>query len=166
MKITIQKNKSSPLCTVEIPSTLSLNSLAPGEMFEVFLVRNKNVREKITACFLADKRSLLVGNEIVRISKKWNYLANVLRPVEPKHSARKGVSGNVLSPMTGKVISILVEPGAQVKKGDTLLVIEAMKMENRILAQGDAVVKSLKVTQGQSVTGGEPLVTLGAVDTP
>ena len=56
------------------------------------------------------------------------------------------ISDNVLTaPMGGRVISINVKPGDSVKKGDVLLVYEAMKMENDVLAEKDAVIKRIFV---------------------
>ncbi len=60
-------------------------------------------------------------------------------------------SNHVQSPMPGLVLSIFVSAGQTVAKGDNLLILEAMKMENVIKATGDGVVKSIKVQQGAVV---------------
>ena len=57
----------------------------------------------------------------------------------------------VLAPMGGKVVRILVEVGAQVVEDDELLVLEAMKMELPILADANGTVKEIKVQSGQLV---------------
>ena len=57
----------------------------------------------------------------------------------------------VKAPMPGLVVTIEVEPGQQIKKGDGLLIIEAMKMENEIKAPFDAIVKEIKVGEKQAV---------------
>ena len=62
------------------------------------------------------------------------------------------------APMPGMVLSILVPEGALVNKGDTLLVLEAMKMENSIKASGAAVVKQILATKGKAVEKGQVLV--------
>lgn len=62
------------------------------------------------------------------------------------------------SPMPGLVMKILVQPGAQVKKGDVLLILEAMKMENAIKAPADAFVAEVKCEAGQSVEKGSVLI--------
>jgi len=70
-----------------------------------------------------------------------------------------GDEGNVLtSPMPGKVIKINVKDGDSVSKGDVVLVVEAMKMENSIVANKDATVKSVNVDLNQMVEGSSPLV--------
>ena len=66
----------------------------------------------------------------------------------------------VISPLTGKVIKILVTPAAKVQKGDALLIIEAMKMENVVHAEGSGVVASLNVKVGAAVRCGDVLLSL------
>ncbi|MBC7194138.1 MAG: biotin/lipoyl-binding protein [Caldisericia bacterium] len=63
------------------------------------------------------------------------------------------------APLPGKVLKVLVSPGSKVKKGDLLLTIEAMKMENEFFASEDGVVKEVYVSPGQTVeTGGNLLL--------
>ena len=64
------------------------------------------------------------------------------------------------SPFAGVVISIAVEPGQQVAKGDPLLVIEAMKMETKIVSEAAGVVKAVCVAAGDAVKPGQILVEL------
>ena len=73
----------------------------------------------------------------------------------------KGVSqkqNNVKAPMPGLVVDILVAPGQSVTKGENLLILEAMKMENIIKASGDAVVKEVHVSKGAAVEKGQTLL--------
>ena len=65
---------------------------------------------------------------------------------------------HVTSPMPGKVIKILTEPGKEVKKGETLMIIEAMKMENLVVSPRDAVVKSVNVSVNDRVESSTALV--------
>ena len=72
------------------------------------------------------------------------------------------VGGNkVNSPLPGSVISVAVKEGQAVKKGDTLLVLESMKMENPILADCDGTVSKIAVAPGQSVMQDDLLVVIG-----
>ena len=64
----------------------------------------------------------------------------------------------IKAPMPGLVVRITVEEGTEVKKGDSLLVLEAMKMENVIKAPGDAVVGKIKVNAGQAVEKNQLLI--------
>ncbi|MFT6801764.1 MAG: biotin carboxyl carrier protein [Salibacteraceae bacterium] len=64
----------------------------------------------------------------------------------------------IKSPMPGLVLDILVQPGDVIKKGDQVLVLEAMKMENIIKSQTDAVVKSVPIEKGVAVEKGQVLV--------
>jgi len=71
-----------------------------------------------------------------------------------------GKHGEIVSPMPGKVIKVNVKNGGKVKKGDVLLVVEAMKMENNILAPRDGKVETVNVKVGEMVDGSRELVTL------
>jgi len=71
-----------------------------------------------------------------------------------------GFTDSVASPMPGSVIKINVQPGETVKKGQTLVIVEAMKMENEVRAPNDAVVSKVLVQSGQQVGAGETLITL------
>lgn len=63
----------------------------------------------------------------------------------------------VTSPMPGKVVKVLVKPGDEVKQGDGLVVVEAMKMENELKSPKDGTVVEVRVTEGQAVEGGAKL---------
>lgn len=67
----------------------------------------------------------------------------------------------VTSPLPGSVVKVLVQEGQSVKKGDTLLTLESMKMENAIMAEQDGVVKQVLVSAGQNVMQEDLLVVLG-----
>ena len=78
-------------------------------------------------------------------------------------SKRKGLRSPVLrSQITGKVLSISATEGTVVEEGDLLLVIEAMKMENRILAPARVKITSVTVKVGASVSSGDELLRLEA----
>lgn len=72
-----------------------------------------------------------------------------------------GKGGVLKSVMPGIVVKVLVQPGEAVAKGQPLVILEAMKMQNEIAAEADGVVTELHVAEGQAVAGGEKLVTLG-----
>ena len=66
----------------------------------------------------------------------------------------------VASPMPGNILSVNVSQGQAVKSGDILVILEAMKMENEILAPRDGTVAQVVVTKGATVDTGAPLVVL------
>ena len=76
-----------------------------------------------------------------------------------KASAGAG-SVKVSSPMPGKILSVKKNVGDSVNKGDTILVLEAMKMENDIVAPEDGTIASIDVNEGASVEAGAVLATL------
>lgn len=63
-------------------------------------------------------------------------------------------SEQILSPMPGNILSVNVSAGSIVKKGDVLMILEAMKMENEIMAPRDAKVTSVAITKGTHVESG------------
>ena len=66
----------------------------------------------------------------------------------------------MLAPMAGTVLRILVKEGQRVKKGENLIVLEAMKMENEIVADEDGVIRSILVKANDSVESDQPLLIL------
>lgn len=81
---------------------------------------------------------------------------------EPKAAAPAGAQGavKVNAPMPGKILKVNVNAGAAVKKGDVLLVLEAMKMENEICAPQDGTVATVECAAGDSVESGKVLVSM------
>ena len=80
---------------------------------------------------------------------------------EAKPAAAPAAGVQVKSPLPGSVIKVLVSEGQAVKKGDTLLTLESMKMENAIMAEADGMVKQIAVTPGQNVMQDDLLIVLG-----
>lgn len=73
---------------------------------------------------------------------------------------KPGGPGDVTTPVPGRVVKILVTEGTRVAAGDPMLVIEAMKMENRVTAPTDGTVKAIHVKEGDSVNSDETLIQL------
>lgn len=82
-------------------------------------------------------------------------------PTPTAAAATPAAGEPVQSPMPGTILDVKVSVGQAVKKGDVLAVLEAMKMENEILAARDAVVAGISVAKGSTVNAGDTLVTLG-----
>ncbi|MGH9947417.1 MAG: biotin/lipoyl-containing protein [Pyrinomonadaceae bacterium] len=69
-------------------------------------------------------------------------------------------TAEIKTAMPGKVVRILVEVGAAVNKGDGVLVVEAMKMQNELKSPKDGTVKEIRFAEGDTVTAGEVLATI------
>ena len=74
--------------------------------------------------------------------------------------AATGEGEAIASPMPGTILDVKVNVGDSVKKGQVLMILEAMKMENEIMAGTDGVVTSIGVTKGASVQTGDALCTI------
>ena len=75
-------------------------------------------------------------------------------------SAPPAEGKTMLAPMAGTILRILVKEGQRVKKGENLIVLEAMKMENEIVADEDGVIRSILVKANDSVESDQPLLIL------
>jgi biotin carboxyl carrier protein len=78
----------------------------------------------------------------------------------PKASSGGAGSVKVNSPMPGKILSVKVNVGDSVSKGDVIMILEAMKMENEIVAPADGTIASIDAATGDSVESGAVLATL------
>lgn len=79
---------------------------------------------------------------------------------EPKKTVSDGNAKEVQAPIQGSVVNVKVKPGDKVKKGDVLLVIEAMKLENEVPSPFDGEVAEVLVSKGQNVASKEVVVTI------
>lgn len=79
-------------------------------------------------------------------------------PAAPAPAAAGAVS--ISAPMPGKILDVKAQPGTAVKRGQVILVLEAMKMENEIVAPQDGTVASINVAVGDMVEPGATLATL------
>jgi biotin carboxyl carrier protein len=66
----------------------------------------------------------------------------------------------IAAPMPGTILDVRVQQGNSVSKGQTLMILEAMKMENEILAPRDCTVTEIHAVKGTSVNAGDPLIVL------
>lgn len=89
-------------------------------------------------------------------------VARKATPAAAPKSAPKAdaTDGTILAAMPGTIIDVKVNQGDHVKRGDTLLILEAMKMENEIKAHKDGIVSAIQVDKGASVNAGMALLVL------
>ncbi|MEM6317210.1 MAG: biotin/lipoyl-containing protein [Bacteroidota bacterium] len=112
--------------------------------------------ELLSADFNAKQMTILVnGNKYdLQLEDKFDQLVKQMGLA----SGNTQKLSNVKAPMPGLVLDILVEPDQAVAKGDALLILEAMKMENVLKAEGDGVVKSIEVIKGTAVDKGQIII--------
>ena len=79
-------------------------------------------------------------------------------PAPPKTSMPPAGAGSIVTPIPGQIVSITVSLGEQVRTGQKLLVLEAMKLENSITATMDGTVSEILVAEGDVVNQGQPLI--------
>ncbi|MCQ2506501.1 MAG: biotin/lipoyl-binding protein [Lachnospiraceae bacterium] len=97
------------------------------------------------------------GNNVVKTQAP--KAAPAVKPAAPVQSGNAG-SVKVQSPMPGKILSVKVKVGQAVKKGEVLMILEAMKMENEVVAAQDGTIASINVNDGASVESGDVLATM------
>jgi biotin carboxyl carrier protein len=90
-----------------------------------------------------------------------NPAITVAAPSAPVSKPSVATAGSTIkSPLPGVIIQVIAKQGDTVKSGQKLLVLEAMKMENNILADRDGKISEIKVSQGQSVLEGADLIVI------
>ena len=80
-----------------------------------------------------------------------------IRTEEKKIQDTSGTS-KVMAPLPGTILKLTKKEGDTVKKGDVVLIMEAMKMENNILAEKDGTIKTIRVSEGETVLQGDVLL--------
>ena len=125
-----------------------------GNVYEVGVEAAENGKSNVTV----NGKSYLVEVEADVMQA-----TTVRRPLATPSAAAKGTSGVMKSPLPGKVLKVVVAEGQVVKRGDTLMVIESMKMENNIAAQADGVVRKIMVTADQNLLQGDALLEFESV---
>ena len=109
-----------------------------------------------------DKKSAIgvaIGSQAVAVSTP---ASAVQASQATSVSATPGSAGNAITaPMPGKIIDIKVSVGDNVKRGQEIIILEAMKMHNPVLATNDGVIKDIYVKAGDSVQTGATLISIG-----
>jgi geranyl-CoA carboxylase alpha subunit len=110
-------------------------------------------------------RQLWLQTHLTQRLEPTGYLFKQLAYKPNLKAINQAAGGDVTSTMHGKVNQVLVAVGAQVSRGDTLITIEAMKMEHHIQARVDGVVQAVAVEVGQQVSPSQLLITLSSTKT-
>jgi glutaconyl-CoA/methylmalonyl-CoA decarboxylase subunit gamma len=98
---------------------------------------------------IVPKTPILVRAEVPPPTKKETRITKTIT---------KTTNTSIKSPLPGTIVSVLIKDGDQVKLGQKLLTMEAMKMENNILAERDGIVRSVRVKPGDSVLQNDVLM--------
>ena len=140
------KNNREEIFTTDKNNSVKINSW--DKNFIDVEIDNIRIRSKVT-----------FDNELLLIQSK---SGDVLFKILPKFETVKKVSieGGLNAPMPGKVVEIKIKKGAKIKKGDTLIILEAMKMEHKVLAPSDGKVKEILIHKDEQVENGATLVVL------
>jgi pyruvate carboxylase subunit B len=128
---------------------IKLEYLADGEIDINF--DGKKVFASITDSADGSSKVLINGREYVMSRNDILYEKSEL--TENESTNNSGSAQKLLSPIPGKIFKINVGEGDKVKKGDVVIVVDAMKMENNLIAKKDSVVKKIHVELNQMVTG-------------
>ncbi len=126
--------------------------------FHVLLEGRSYVAEVLHFDPSAKTCSLRINNRRYEVSLQDKYDVLLHQLGMDKGQGRK--ANDMKAPMPGLVLRVMAEPGTVLKKGDSVLVLEAMKMENVLKAPGDGVVKAVQVKAGDKVEKGQLLLTL------
>ncbi|MCX7975429.1 MAG: acetyl-CoA carboxylase biotin carboxyl carrier protein subunit [Candidatus Aminicenantes bacterium] len=140
----------------------------------IFVINYEGKIFEVVATFITEEEILLIiNNRVYNVLVQSNSTAHNVIIGERKYQVEKRASlasareqkiiskkSEVKITMPGKVVAVQVENGAQVKEGQAVLILEAMKMQNEIKAPRDGRVANLKVKPGDTVEAGTVLFTL------
>ncbi len=145
------------VCPEKAP--VEFNITVHGEQYHVQIAgRGEETAEGKTFFIRLDGRlEEIVLQPIREVEVSGTYELSEGTPVAPKRPKPMDV-GDITSPISGKVVNIKVSVGQEVKEGDVVLIVEAMKMENEIHSPIDGVVEEILVRVGESVNPDEVLV--------
>ncbi len=118
-----------------------------NKSYNIEMIENGNARKYLVNTFFA-------SHELEIIDAEARYMLN--RDGQGHDSGEL----NIVSPMPGKIVKVYTSVGSEVKKGDTLVVISAMKMESEYKAKEDGIVREVYVRDGDLVEGGQVLVVI------
>jgi biotin carboxyl carrier protein len=125
----------------------NLHVLKDNKAYDVKIIATNFNAKTLTLEVNGNKYDLQIEDEYDLLVKKMGLSAFVVQKMT-----------NVKAPMPGLIVEVLVKPGQAVEKGTQLIILEAMKMENVLKAEGEGVVKSIEVVKGAAVDKGQILI--------
>ncbi|WP_316843228.1 acetyl-CoA carboxylase biotin carboxyl carrier protein subunit [Pedobacter psychrodurus] len=149
------ENKESAILVNGLPVELDLSAL--GNSSTHVLYQNKSFNTEVVELNKADKTcKIKVNGNIYQINIEDEFDVLLKQLGLDNLAANKVLE--IKAPMPGLVLKVLVEENAEVKKGDNLVILEAMKMENILKSSTDGVVKKILIKQGDKVEKNQILV--------
>lgn len=125
---------------------LEASQVEPG----VYLLKHEH---QIYQIYVAPNGIVNLGNHQLEI--------NISDPKRLRHAGGAGAgaegAAEIKTAMPGKVVRVIAEQGAEIKQGESVLVVEAMKMQNEMKAPKDGIVKEIRVAEGATVNAGDVL---------
>jgi biotin carboxyl carrier protein len=137
--------------------TIIADILQNGERFYHILYNNKNYDVEVIKIDKISKSYTLRVNGNIYNAQVKDTFAQLMEAMGFDSTTQHKLK-ELKAPMPGLVLDIKMQPGDVVKKGDAVIVLEAMKMENVLKASGDGVVKSVEVQKGKSVEKNQVLI--------
>jgi biotin carboxyl carrier protein len=142
---------------IDKQAVLDLDSLeVSNSKFHVLLKNNAYKTEISEANFNQKSYKIKVNNNIYNV-EIFNELDTLIKKMGFEIGATKKVK-EIKAPMPGLILAIDIEVGQEVKEDDTLLILEAMKMENALTSPRDGIIKSISIVTGQTVNKNELLI--------
>lgn len=135
---------------------ITLDAISPAKNTMHLLYNNRSYNVELIEYKQEEKVAIVKVNNARHEVKLKNETDDLLERLGI--GAKAGKIQVVKAPMPGKVLDILVKEGDSINKGDSLLVLEAMKMENIIKAPDAAVVKKIHAIKGKAVEKNQPLI--------
>ena len=142
---------------IDKQAVLDLDSLKiSNSKFHILLKNNAHKTEITEANFSQKSYKIKVNNNIYNV-EIFNELDALIQQMGFEIAATKKVK-EIKAPMPGLILAIDIEVGQEVKKDETLLILEAMKMENALTSPRDGIIKSISIVTGQIVNKNELLI--------
>ena len=147
---------------------LNLSAVVDGRVYEleasepepnIYLFKHDN---KIHQIFVSPNEK--AGEPFAVNAGNQNFEIKIYDPKRLRGSKSAGESADgaseIKTAMPGKLVRILVEVGAEISKGDGVLIVEAMKMQNEMKAPKDGIVKEIRFAEGATVNAGDVLAVI------
>lgn len=125
------------------------HALLKNQSFHIQVLEKNFFAKKYTVVINSNTYTVKIGSELDKLINHMGFTIG-----------SSIVETNIKAPMPGLILDLSVKEGQTVKAGETLLILEAMKMENAITAQKDSVIGTIHVKSGQSVEKGHLLIEL------